>query len=264
MQNKQAMYALALGFLGMAAIGTDIIAAPRAAFAAPVSASNTITSVSVTAAGEATKITIVGTQPFTPDVRSLLRPSATVITIEGTWNAGRTGYTNVRKNNVYNVRAGRFSNLPTPTVRIVANTRGSLIHAARPLTSDNTQWEILVGSASSVHTAVSSAAVAKTMLGIREPASTPLLLTPPTAPPAMTASAEKNAPGQASALRLAADLARPIAAPKNGPYPALLRTPTPAVRASVPPSVPGMRFCCTGFVCLTFSPPGSCRENRRR
>ena len=160
-------------------------------------------------------------------MRSLNRPSATVITVAGKWNAGRTGYTDVRKNDVFNVRAGRFTDAPHASIRIVANTRGVLSHNARSLTSDNTQWEIVVGSSQKVQAAVQAAAPAKRAN---------------VAAPTLTVADTDTLP-TGGAARLAADLARPTAdpaAPKDGRYPALLQTlraakPAPAVAAPAPP-----------------------------
>ena len=241
--QKQAMYAVALGLLGLIAAG-DASQGPKA-WAAPIAPAgaeavknsiNTITKVSVSAAGDVTKITVSGTQAFTPNVQSLTRPSATVITIAGKWSAGRTGYTNVRKNNVFNVRAGRFSDAPHASVRIVANTRGVLVHAARPLTSDKTQWEIVVGNAQSVQAAADAIKVG-------------VVASEPLAPaiPALTVSGSKaSAPAPQGAARLAADLARPVAATGDGRYPALLqrlRADAPAAKsAPAPPRVTPVVF----------------------
>ena len=236
-QSKQAMYALALGLLGLLAAGDVMANYPaKAAPLAPLgieaqkTAANVITKVDVSAAGDVTKITVVGSQPFTPDVRSLNRPSATVITVAGKWNAGRTGYTNVRKNDVFNVRAGRFTDAPHASVRIVANTRGVLAHNARPLTSDNTQWEIVVGSSQNVQAAVKEAAPAK-----RANVAAPTLTV-----------ADTDALPAGGAARLAADLARPTADPaaaKDGRYPALLQTlraakPAPSAAPAPPRAMP--------------------------
>lgn len=151
-QNKQQLYTIALAALGLTlssgatAAVTPLVAkakTPGAKAGRRVATLTQITEVKVTSEARGTRITLVGTQPFTPVIQSLGRPSATVITINGVWGAGRKGYTDIRQNGVWNVRSGVYTTRPRSQVRVVANTRAKLAFSSQG-SADRTRWEIVL------------------------------------------------------------------------------------------------------------------------
>jgi type II secretory pathway component GspD/PulD (secretin) len=143
-QNKQNLSALGLALIGAAsaAAAPTLAASPAAKGAGkttrPVPGINRVTGLEISSDIKGTHIVIEGSAPFTPDVRAMGRPSATVIVVPGRWNAGRPGLTSVRRNGVWNVRYGQFA---AGAVRIVANTRQNLPCTAQP-SSDRKRWEV--------------------------------------------------------------------------------------------------------------------------
>ncbi|MDX1933805.1 MAG: AMIN domain-containing protein [Capsulimonadales bacterium] len=170
--TKQNVYTLALAIFGIVtpvaaqvpATGGDsaartVTTVKAASGQAVKTQPSQITRMEVRSDDQETRIILVGSQPFTPDIRNYARPSATVITISGTWNAGRRGITPVRKNGVLSIRAGQFTDTPRQ-VRIVANTARILPFRAEP-SADRTRWEIVLNTAPKAVAAVAPAPVVK-------------------------------------------------------------------------------------------------------
>ena len=117
------------------------VARPSAAEAARtgVSRGNKVTSVAVHPSEFGTRIVIQGTKSFRPEIRTLGKPNATVITIPGLSEEG-VGYKSVRQNGVWNVR---YASQLGGTVQVVANTRQALPHVLQG-SPDGTRWEVIV------------------------------------------------------------------------------------------------------------------------
>ncbi len=237
MQSKQQLHAMALAALGLTACtvmaSTTAQAAPLANKAAQAgrATQTQITQVTVTPEARGTRIVIVGTQPFTPKVETVGRPSATVISIDGSWGAGRQGYTNVRQNGIWNVRYGLFAARPRNQVRVVANTRARLAVSTQG-SPDRTRWEVIIWAPGVAATAVTDSTA---------PATTAPLA--PVGKPQVANMAAKPGVVTPAALRTVAtapaDLKHPVTAtaqPKANPVV------PPAVVAAVTPKPTTMSF----------------------
>lgn len=170
--------------LGLLALGHGAALSPALA-AGPQSL---VTGVEVKAEDGYTRIVVTGAEPFTPTVRSLGRPSATIITVPGGYKPGKAGYARVRKNDVTTVRYGRWTSRP-PMVRIVANTRGYLPYTTEG-SADKKRWEIKVWKrgvkpgASAQAKSVAATRPAPVMAApVRVASASPVVITPKPTPP---------------------------------------------------------------------------------
>ncbi|MBC8102754.1 MAG: hypothetical protein H7Z41_09225 [Cytophagales bacterium] len=148
MQTKQELYALGLAALGLMSVGGGI-APPVSAAALPAAPAvarvgeTTLTSLDITTVENGTQITLTANQSFTPLIQALPRPKATMITVAGSWNDGRSGYTNVRQNGVQNIRTGSSRENGQNLVRVVANSRQSLTWSVQS-SPDRRRWTVTI------------------------------------------------------------------------------------------------------------------------
>lgn len=139
MQTQNHLFSLGLASLGALTSTSAALAAPQGP--------NDITGVRITAEDASTRIVITGSQPFTPEIKSLGKTGVTTITVPGVWQAGKAGAQSVQKNGVAFVRFGQFSMRPSKQVRIVANysakLRKALAYELFP-SEDKTRWEVVL------------------------------------------------------------------------------------------------------------------------
>ncbi len=122
------------------------LAEPVSPAAAPAAAHAVrVTGVTVWPQEDFTRIIVTGDRSFTPTVRSQENPTATVITVAGSWNAGRTGgHVAFARRGVSDVRYGPVAGgASEPTVRILASTRGVRAFSLES-SRDKRRWEIRV------------------------------------------------------------------------------------------------------------------------
>lgn len=243
MQTKFIVGTAALAVLGVYSSGIEpAIAAPVNPPALAPSAGNTvITGFDIASDASGTRILLTGTQPFVPNVQTLNRPAATVITVAGRWAAGRAGFANIRKNGVLNVRYGQFADRPANLVRVVANNRATLSATVRPVSADHTRWEVTVWAPGVAPNSVVTVPVKSPAIAAVKTAMKPVAIaaikevTPVPAPPPapVTLAAQKTAaPSQselAAALRVHVPVApmKPAVAPKSADNRDALRSLTP-------------------------------------